>query len=486
MTTHTRSFTGLGRLAVLTLGAGWALAACESGSSDTEDGSGGEAGAQSEGSGGRRAASGGASTASGGHAAGGLGGEGGETGSGGGSGGDPGNVSACDDVECQDHAECVEDGDDTECACQPGYEDDGTGACVDIDECANTEEPACGPNANCQNSVGAFACACPESFTGDPNVFCCAPQPPAPIASSIVLSSGHIDVLAVAADCDNQAISVSTKDGTSDPVVYRQTDRVLIHGNQNAAITVPEGLQAGFEFLGPPGSIGWLLPESGFDAQAGGVPWAGFDAFAVSLGVYENDEVTLYLSSVEGPGRFVAFESPQDSSSPPGLLFDPDNGLIEMSIPPGLHRHLNWYFSEPGLYVLHFGVEATRVGGLTGTSAYQTVRFFLGDLADLPETEPPVLTIAGLSSPYVAGDTMELSVQRYGSPLPPLETTWLRQCVVVSGSETPELTDWTEAGAGSTLSYVLEEADFSCHFRAALFSGSIEVATSQSVVPSLW
>lgn len=395
---------------------------------------------------------------------------------------DPDDMEACSDVECQDHARCVMSDGEAQCVCEDGFQDDGAGACADVDECAATDAPACGLNANCENIVGSFACACPAEYSGDPETFCCAPQPPTPDTASTVISRGHVDVIAVAASCEEPTeISLSTKDTTSAAgTMYRAVDKVLIHVGPNAAFTVPEGLQAGFEFLGPPGATVWLLPQGGNDAEGSGVPWAGFDAAAVSGGAFVDDELKLSLNNVEGPGRFVAFYSAQDPSSPPEPLFDVDNDLFDSTIPPGLHQHLNWFFAEPGLYVLHFSVGAARASDLTETLIYANVRVFVGDLSDLPETEPPVLVIEGFSTPYVAGDTMELSAERYGWELP-FETTWLKRCDGDGGDGS-----WTAIDEGDTLSYVIAESDFNCHFRAAVFADGAEQTTSQPVNPTPW
>lgn len=424
-------------------------------------------------------------------------GSGGRSGSGGDSGnaGDPGDGGesagdgdqggappVCEDVECAEHAECVASDGEAACTCREGFEDDEAGACADVDECLDPAGYPCGLNANCENSAGAFSCYCPESWSGDPDTFCCAPQPPDSIRTSIVLQMGHIDLVALAASCEGQYLSASTKDGTEDPTAYRETDYVLIHGDENAAFTVPEGLQERFEFIGQPGDVVYLLPEGQPEAYDKRIPWVGFDAAAVSPGVYKDNDLTLELVSVDGPGRFVAFGSPQDGYSPPTIIFDPDNDIRSMKVAPGLHSHLNWFFSEPGLYTMQFQAGATRADGSAWMGTTATARFFLGDLADLPETERPVLVIEGLSNPYVSGDTLELSAERYGWEIP-LETTWLKQCPTPAG-----LSDWAIIGTGDALSHELSEDDLGggCKVRAVIFADGHEEVSSQPVLPTSW
>lgn len=486
---HSKNPVLFGQLALLVLGAGWSLAACGGDGSSDADASGGSAGADSKGSGGTKTASGGA-TSSGGRGGrdtggtGGLGGQAGDTGTDGGTGGDPENeggtgggadVGTCTDVECSDNAECVENDNGAACACRQGYAEDETGTCIDIDECADAEGSACGFNAECENTEGSFSCACWPGLVGDPAVLCCPVPPPEAVGTSIALSVGHVDVLAMSYDCGSSSFSVSTKDDTarvSGPV-YRETSSVLIHGGPDAALEVPPDLPPEWSFAGSPGDIVWILPQTQIET----VVWPGWDTQGVAPSIFDDGSLTMTLSSVEGPGRFVGYFA----DDVPLFLFDPENGLDTLTIFPSTHVHLNWFFSKPGLYKLNFAITGTIAGGLQQTTAYSTLRFFLGDLAELPNTEPTVLSIEGLASNYAVGDSMNLEAVRYGAPSI-LETTWLRQCMI--DWDTHQVSDWTSVGTGSPLSYVLGEGDFNCQFRAALYSDSVEVATSQSIGPS--
>jgi hypothetical protein len=68
-------------------------------------------------------------------------------------------------------------GDGVTCAkptvCDKGYADDGSGTCVDIDECTK-ETDNCDQNADCTNTQGAFTCACAVGYTGDGKICCAA------------------------------------------------------------------------------------------------------------------------------------------------------------------------------------------------------------------------------------------------------------------------------------------------------------------------
>ena len=53
------------------------------------------------------------------------------------------------------------------CSCEPGYQFDATGNCVDIDECADPNMTPCDTNATCTNLDGTYSCACDMGFVGD-------------------------------------------------------------------------------------------------------------------------------------------------------------------------------------------------------------------------------------------------------------------------------------------------------------------------------
>ena len=74
------------------------------------------------------------------------------------------------------------------CTCKPGFTaflpnevPDGVPleyrpvACIDDDECADTENPPCHPNATCTNTVGNFECKCNGDLVGNGITACAAP-----------------------------------------------------------------------------------------------------------------------------------------------------------------------------------------------------------------------------------------------------------------------------------------------------------------------
>lgn len=78
--------------------------------------------------------------------------------------------SSCALSECQENSECEvheEDVYEANCVCQPLYEENDRGECVDRDECAAEENP-CGPHSICENEPAThakgFTCRCQEGF----------------------------------------------------------------------------------------------------------------------------------------------------------------------------------------------------------------------------------------------------------------------------------------------------------------------------------
>ncbi|AWV89227.1 EGF domain-containing protein [Bradymonas sediminis] len=83
------------------------------------------------------------------------------------------STEGCVDVdECQQasnlcpNGTCVNTPGSYECACDAGYEINGNGQCVNIDECANGTD-TCDPNATCTDTDGSFDCACDAGYQGD-------------------------------------------------------------------------------------------------------------------------------------------------------------------------------------------------------------------------------------------------------------------------------------------------------------------------------
>lgn len=67
---------------------------------------------------------------------------------------------------CPDHEECVGVEGSRTCECVKGRERDGTGLCIDVNECSS-EAHTCDTNAACANLDGSFECTCNNGWSAD-------------------------------------------------------------------------------------------------------------------------------------------------------------------------------------------------------------------------------------------------------------------------------------------------------------------------------
>jgi hypothetical protein len=81
-------------------------------------------------------------------------------------------ATSCDQITCNDPAQCQVDNDQASCACPAGYvtDPDHPNGCTDVDECADKSANDCDPNADCKNRTGSFECDCKEGFSGNGKV----------------------------------------------------------------------------------------------------------------------------------------------------------------------------------------------------------------------------------------------------------------------------------------------------------------------------
>ncbi|MCS1408822.1 MAG: hypothetical protein M2R45_01999 [Verrucomicrobia subdivision 3 bacterium] len=120
---------------------------------------------------------------------------------------------------------------------------------------------------------------------------------------------------------------------------------VALHAGPATWQTVPRN--SAFAFLGAPGDSIYRLPQ---DEQEN-VLFLGIAGDEIETGIFQNDEVHLQLTSVEGPGSVFLYET--DAFGLPEVFFDSSNGLSDADRFPlavGGHKHQNWAFTDPGIY----------------------------------------------------------------------------------------------------------------------------------------
>ncbi len=134
--------------------------------------------------------------------------------------------------------------------------------------------------------------------------------------------------------------------------------------NPLTAQTVPADPQ--YSFLGSAGTIYYVAPQDEADAEAVDTIFLGINAEEIATGIFENDEISLELTGVTGPGDFFGYEV--DGLGSPNVLFNSADGLPDtLTLGVGSHRHLNWAFTQPGDYELTFLAYGTLdTGGQIG------------------------------------------------------------------------------------------------------------------------
>jgi surface-anchored protein len=121
----------------------------------------------------------------------------------------------------------------------------------------------------------------------------------------------------------------------------------------------------GFAFLGEPGAPVWILPQS----SNPNLLFLGVAAEDIRPGTFVGDRIEMVLKEVDGPGHFSVFAV--GGFGTPEKFLDSRDGITEADVLPlsaGSHSHLNWAFTEPGLYRIRLEGRAT----LAATGAVMT------------------------------------------------------------------------------------------------------------------
>ena len=132
----------------------------------------------------------------------------------------------------------------------------------------------------------------------------------------------------------------------------------ILHANAATWQAVPT--DAAFGFLGSPGDSIYILPQE----ETEGVLFLGIAGDEIEAGVFENDQVGLNLSNVDGPGAVYLYST--DAFGSPTVYFDSANGISDEDVFPvsvGGHSHQNWAFSSPGTYRVALNASGNLADG---------------------------------------------------------------------------------------------------------------------------
>lgn len=189
---------------------------------------------------------------------------------------------------------------------------------------------------------------------------------PAQAASAVVLDKGHVD--AVDIEYTGGALELHVHDESVEPSVEYDPAQVVLRALPGARTTVPA--DASYRFLGAAGAPVSVLPET----QDPNLLWAGFSTEELTTGVLTGDSVKVTLKAVRGPGAASVFTI--DPFGAATVLLNSGDGLPDaLTLPVGLHEHVNWGFTKAGVYKLTFQATAKLSDGTPVTSAPTVLTF---------------------------------------------------------------------------------------------------------------
>jgi len=174
----------------------------------------------------------------------------------------------------------------------------------------------------------------------------------------------------------------------------------VILGGADTKYVLPEG--GGFDFLGEAGDEVYRLPQ---DAASG--PAAPGFAMEFEDGIFSNDAGSIELTGFEGPGHLVAFIL--GGFGEITTVFDTRDGLDASDTftgPGETHQHLNWVFTEPGIYHLELEGRAELATDSTVLSTAGELKFHIGSgaayLREIDDFESDWATTENLGEVYTA------------------------------------------------------------------------------------
>ena len=161
---------------------------------------------------------------------------------------------------------------------------------------------------------------------------------------------------------------------------------------------IPGGAQ--WSFLGTAGDDVWTLPN----VEDPNLLFLGFGAEEIDTGIFVNDELTVALKGITGPGSLVIYDL--DTFGNPVVWMNTRNGIDgtdARTVPPGLHQDLNFAFSAPGDYTVTFEASGNSVTNGPTSSGLADYKFHVAATNEvLINPQPPQIQVVA------SGDTLSL------------------------------------------------------------------------------
>lgn len=155
----------------------------------------------------------------------------------------------------------------------------------------------------------------------------------------------------------------ATVNGVEDTELECEAEDVIIVVPDAAIMTRQSGSE--WDMIGTDaGADTWILTAS----YQEGIPFLGFGAHDAE-GIYIDNDINITLTGFSGPGEFSLFDT--DAFGSPVFFmssYDLGTNTFVFDLDDGDHAHLNFCFTEIGVYELTFTASADLIGGGIETS----------------------------------------------------------------------------------------------------------------------
>lgn len=184
-------------------------------------------------------------------------------------------------------------------------------------------------------------------------------------------------------------------------------NEVLNYVAPGAALNQPAGSQWAFLGAGA-GNTVWLLPQ----VQNPSLLWLGIGGEEIESGIFVDEQVSLNLIDVRGPGQFSLFSN--GVFGDPNVLMATSDGISAadtMTVFVGSHAHYNWAFTAAGYYEIDFEAVGTLVDGNVVTSSGPVTYYFGVETTAVPEASSLTLAAAAIAMGAVGMRRLRKRVQ---------------------------------------------------------------------------
>jgi len=157
----------------------------------------------------------------------------------------------------------------------------------------------------------------------------------------VLYDQGHVDIdIAINQDSTKLEFNTVFDENLN---LTQPIDSSVYVGNELSEIEITQQMNTAFPWLGSVGDMVYNFPVN----NVSGMIWLGLSSYTTDSTMFESTFIDLNYLDLQGPGNFfvnVGSNAPRIDST--GTLGAPQTFLNL----PGGHEHLNWWFTERGLY----------------------------------------------------------------------------------------------------------------------------------------